>query len=202
MDCVEANILIDKDGNALLAGFGHVTVVSDLTHPETTTLSEDSEGAGGSGTSRWMGPELHDPERFGAKNGRPTKELDCYALGMVVLEVLTGKVPFQRCNNLAVMRKIIEGEHPDRPDGPEAVWFTDDLWGTLEECWSYKPELRPAVDGVLECLEQHSVTWQPLTSSTDSDSQDDSGSAMSHHICMFFCLVFNLDSPVQSSCSE
>ena len=188
--CIEANILIDKDGNARIAGFGHVTIVPDSTDLESPTLSEDSEDSEGSGTSRWMGPELLDPERFGAKGGRPTMELDCYALGMVVLEVLTGKVPFQRYNNLAVMRKIVEGEHPDRPDGPEAVWFTDELWRTLEQCWSYIPELRPAAGGVLECLEQHLVVWQPLSPSIDSYSRGDPASAVSRHTCMFFYLVF------------
>jgi hypothetical protein len=39
------------------------------------------------GTHRWMSPELLDPDRFGAKDWRPTKQSDCYALGMVVYEV-------------------------------------------------------------------------------------------------------------------
>ena len=34
-----------------------------------------------------MSPELYDPERFGATDDRPTKQSDCYALGMVVYEV-------------------------------------------------------------------------------------------------------------------
>lgn len=36
-----------------------------------------------------MSPELLDPERFGLSNEdyRPTKQADCYALGMVVYEV-------------------------------------------------------------------------------------------------------------------
>ena len=144
---IEANILIDNDGNARLADFGLLTVVSDSTRAATTTLSE------GSGTPRWMSPELRDPVRFGVKNGRPTKESDCYALGMVVLEVLTGKVPFSGCSHLLAVRKISEGEHPGRPKGPEAVWFTDDLWRMLEQCWSRKPKERPDVEGVLECLE-------------------------------------------------
>jgi serine/threonine protein kinase len=109
--CIKANIMIDKDGNARLADFGLLTIVSDSTHPATTTSSE------GSGTLRWMSPELLDPERFGSKNSRPTKESDCYALGMVILEVLTGRAPFPRCSNPVVMRKIIEGELPDRPKG-------------------------------------------------------------------------------------
>ena len=91
--CIEANIMIDKDGNAMLADFGLLTIVSDSTHTTTTTSSE------GSGTLRWMSPELLDPERFSSKNARPTRESDCYALGMVILEVLTGQAPFPRCSN-------------------------------------------------------------------------------------------------------
>ena len=34
-----------------------------------------------------MSPEPLDPERFGACDGRPTKQSDCYALGAVVYEV-------------------------------------------------------------------------------------------------------------------
>ena len=187
--CIKANILIDKDGNARLADFGLLTIVSDPTHPETTTTS------GGAGTVRWMSPELLDPEEFGFKNARPTKQSDCYALGMVILEVLTGRAPFPCCNTLVVMRKIIRGERPGRPQGQEAVWFTDDLWGMLEQCWLHTPKLRPTVEDVLECLEQGLETWKPLPRlSADSDPQvdsdEDSDSTISHHPRGSFHLVF------------
>ena len=44
----------------------------------------------GGGTRRWMSPELLDPQRFkmpGREGNRPTRQSDCYALGMVVYEV-------------------------------------------------------------------------------------------------------------------
>ena len=44
----------------------------------------------GGGTRRWMSPELLDPDRFGmpeSENNRPTRQSDCYALGMVIYEV-------------------------------------------------------------------------------------------------------------------
>ena len=44
----------------------------------------------GGGTRRWMSPELLIPERFGmhgSEAGRPTRQSDCYALGMVIYEV-------------------------------------------------------------------------------------------------------------------
>ena len=186
--------MIDQGGRARLADFGLLTIVSDSTHPVTTTSSE------GAGTMRWMSPERLDPERFGSKNGRPTKESDCYALGMVVLEVLTGQVPFPDCNNPVAMRKIVEGEQPERPQGPEAVWFTDDLWMMLEQCWAPEPELRPTVEGVLECLEWGSATWEPLSPIADDNSQvdsDDDSYFTSHHPCGSFHLSFYLDSSVQ-----
>jgi len=34
-----------------------------------------------------MSPELLYPDKFGAKDSRPTTQSDCYALGMVVYEV-------------------------------------------------------------------------------------------------------------------
>jgi len=116
-----------------------------------------------------MSPELLDPDQFGSEKSRRTKKSDCYALGMVILEVLSGQAPFPRYSGLVVMRKVIEGERPGRPQGPEEVWFTDGLWETLGQCWSPQPKDRPAIESILGCLEQVSVTWQPLPPSVDCD---------------------------------
>jgi len=120
-----------------------------------------------------MSPELLDPERFGREDGRPTRGSDCYALGMVILEVLTGKPPFPNCNGMVVMRKVVEGERPGRPQGREKAWFTDDLWEILEQCWSPQPERRPKIDAVLQCVKQGSTAWQPLPPASDDDAQSD-----------------------------
>ena len=52
-----------------------------------------------------MSPELLNPDLFGFEDSRPTKESDCYALGMVVLEVLSGRAPFAPDKDFIVMRK-------------------------------------------------------------------------------------------------
>ena len=101
-----------------------------------------------------MSPELHLPRWFGFKDSRRTKESDCYALGMVILEVLSGQAPFANDNRTDVIRKVINGERPERP---KEVWFTDDLWGTLEQCWSSQPKMRPTAEAVLERLGQVSL---------------------------------------------
>ena len=129
---------------------------------------------------RWMSPERIFPDRFGFEDGRATKESDCYTLGMVILEVLTGQVPFPSDHDIDAMWKVVNGERPMRPRGPEAVWFTDDLWGMLEQCWSPRPEVRPTAGAILEHLKQGAMVGKPLPRtangfqvSSDDDSQSD-----------------------------
>ena len=147
--------MIDRGGHARLADFGLLTFVSDPVNP-TASSSLTTIG----GTARWMSPELLDPEQFHLKDSRPTKESDCYALGMVVYEVLSGQVPFTLVKVLIVIRKVIMGERPERPEGREGVFFTDDVWEMLKLCWEAPPESRPSIETVFECLERASETWK------------------------------------------
>ena len=172
---IKLNILIDQDGRARLADFGLLTIVLDSTyHTSSNTLKS-------AGTVRWMSPELLDPERFGLGDGRPTKCSDTYALGMVILEVLTGKPPFLNCNWMVVMRKVVEGEHPGRPQGGEGMWFTNDLWEMLEQCWLPQPGRRPTIDALIRCLEQGSMAWQPLPPDLVQSEGDDRPHFTSDH---------------------
>ena len=106
------------------------------------------------GTFRWMSPELLDPESFGLTESRPTKESDCYALGMVVYEVLSGQAPFAPNTSAVVIRMVLEGKRPKRPQGVEGKLVTDVIWGVLEHCWEPQPTDRPSVEAVLQSLEE------------------------------------------------
>ena len=154
----KVNILVNKEGHAQLADFGLLTIVSDPGY--TTTSSLHASG----GTRRWMSPELIDPSRVNLQHHQPTKESDCYALGMVVLEVLSGQLPFAGCTTELAVQKVLSGEHPGRP---KEAWFTDDLWGVLELCWEIQPESRPSIGAVLECFVQASRGWKPPSPSVD-----------------------------------
>jgi len=164
---VKANILIDKDGLARLADFGLLTIISD---PTNFTASSSMVARG---TTRWMSPELLDPDQFESSDGRPTKESDCYALGMVIYEVLSGKAPFTPLREFIVMRKVLEGERPNMPEGGEGAWFTDDLWMTLNQCWATLPESRPSIEAALDCLERVSGTWEPTSPQANGDAEKD-----------------------------
>ena len=164
----KANVMIDQNGLARLADFGLLTFVSDPTNPT------NSSSVTNAGTTRWMSPELLHPEHFGFSQSRPTKKSDCYALGMVVLEVLSGEPPFARDKDFIVMRKVIEGERPERPDG--ILWFTDNLWRTLEQCWSPQPNDRPTIEAVFKAFGPVSSSWEPFPPLAEDADSDGDGS--------------------------
>ena len=145
--CFQPNILIDNNGRACLADFGELTIV-----PNQSTSPSSFVGGG---TIQWMSPELLDPGRLNSE-GRPTKESDCYALGMVIYEVLSGRTPFAPFTAPPVILKVLKGERPERPKGKEGALFTDELWEMLGLCWKQQPGERTSAKDVLRCLENTS----------------------------------------------
>jgi len=152
---VKVNILIGETGHARLADFGLLSIILGA-----TSLASSSPLTHG-GTCRWMSPELFYPEDFGLKESRRTKYSDCYALGMVIYEVLSGQVPFPRHDAFAVVAKVGRGERPERPEGAEGKWFTDVVWRILDHCWAPKRDDRPSIEDVLRSLEEASSSWTP-----------------------------------------
>ena len=140
---IKPNILIDETRRARLAGFGLDTIAWNTTDDS----SPDSPIRGG--TIRWMSPELIDPQRFGSEEARQTKSSDCYALGMVIYEIITGNYPFHQHREMVILMKVLNGERP-----PRTASFTDSLWKMLQRCWKARPDARPTIEDVLQCLEQ------------------------------------------------
>ena len=130
-----------------------------------------------------MSPELIDPQRFGLKSWRPTKSSDCYALGMVIYETISGNLPFHEDTDLTVFVRVLEGKYP-----PRGARFTNGLWRMLEQCWGFQPNHRPAIADVLRCLvfsrseslsltvddevEKDSDDWKSANSSSSGTSFD------------------------------
>ena len=166
--------MIDSVGHARLANFGLLTIISDDPTVASATV--------GAAMAYWMSPELLVPESFDLKESRPTKASDCYALGMMICEVLSGETPFSHHPPVMVVLKVLEGDRPERPQGPQGARFTDSLWGVLELCWKPQPCHRTSAKAVLWGLEGNS----PLSDSspdvggdvgTDADDQSDAASS-------------------------
>ena len=160
----KANILIDHDGRACLY-FGALTIILDQLAPLFSFV--------GSGAIQWMSPELLDPESFNLRKICPTKESDCYALGMVIYEVLSGQSPYAPSKVPVIIRKILDGERPGRPQGEDGVLFTDGIWAMLELCWKHRPGDRAGAEAVLSCLEGDPALVQSPSPNADGDVETD-----------------------------
>jgi len=149
------NILIDKHRRACIADFGLSTIVSVDTHLDSGLLAvsrTDSLMSFISGGSfPWMSPELLDQDD--TYELRPTKESDVYALGMLIYEVLCRRTPFDDLQNPnMIVVEIARGTRPKKPEDAASLGFTDELWGTLEQCWLADRGARPTLGVVLSCL--------------------------------------------------
>ena len=148
-----------------------------MTMVEVSTIVLSGTSVSSGGTFCWMSPELLDPTYFGC-NGHPTRESDCYALGMVIYEVsqrlwlsrrslfnppqvLTGRRPFHHLRAYSPVRVVLMGERPERPLCAESLGLSDIIWRLVQSCWSESPSSRPAAQRLFNCLSSVSPTWDP-----------------------------------------
>ena len=126
------NILVQPDGRLVLLDFGLVT--------ETTRGDWTSEGV--VGTTDYMAPEQAASKPVGP-------EADCYAVGVVLYEALTGQVPFAG-STLEVMMK----KQQDEPPAPRLLFPTVplDLDRLCMDLLDHRPALRPTVADILARL--------------------------------------------------
>ena len=120
-----------------------------------------------------MSPELLYPEKFGLDNSHPTIASDCYALGMVIYEVLSGQAPFATYRDPEIVFSVLGGKRPERPKGDEGKLFTDGIWEVLGLCWKQQPSERLDAGGILMGLEGNLRLPRPKPSDTDEDAEED-----------------------------
>jgi len=123
---------------------------------EETGSGQLTGGAGLLGTPAYMAPEQ-------VSGGEATPATDIYALGVVLYEIVTGKLPFTGATALAVATKRLN-EAPPHPEattpGLDARWSA-----ALLRCLAREPERRfkSAMD-ILPELERHPRRWPRLAS--------------------------------------
>ncbi|CAE6519735.1 unnamed protein product [Rhizoctonia solani] len=151
-----------KDGVAKLTDFGN-TVLKQYTLQFTGTNNAHNL------SMRWAAPELIMPE-----DGHVSMSADIYALGMTILEIITGKQPYEHITReLAVFGEILNGKIPARPLHciPKNSRNGEELWNLLLSCWKFDPEERPTAGEVKRSLSGISI--EGLKESTDFGSGDD-----------------------------
>ncbi|KAF8602025.1 kinase-like protein [Ceratobasidium sp. AG-I] len=154
------NVLISDDGTPVLTDFGNA-VLQQSTLQFTTTTQKFNISV------RWAAPELI--EGLGAYSF----EADIYALGMTILEALTGNVPYYYKTDHGIAFAVVDRkELPRRPEDciPTTSQHGDALWSLLTSCWAYEPEERPRVNHVLSVMK--TITQEGLTTSSMDTTED------------------------------
>ncbi|KAJ7473171.1 kinase-like domain-containing protein [Mycena galericulata] len=118
------NILISDDFHVCLADFGLTTTI-------VNGEGDQSSSSNRAGSMRWFAPELIDPLRFGVERFVRTRATDIYAFACVCIELHTGKPPFAKLTEAAVIFKIVQGERPERPET-----MTDTVWKIVTATWA------------------------------------------------------------------
>ncbi|CAE6453795.1 unnamed protein product, partial [Rhizoctonia solani] len=150
-DLKGANVLTLADGTPVLNDFGNSMFSGQgLQFTETTR--------NGTLTVRWAAPELLDE----SSDCKPSKSADVYALGMTMLEVITGKPPYDGKGDFVVLMLVSTKKHPERPIKciPSESRDGDKFWQLLEKCWAFIPEQRPSAAAVTTVMK--SITPQGL----------------------------------------
>ncbi|MBZ5640452.1 MAG: tetratricopeptide repeat protein, partial [Acidobacteriia bacterium] len=96
-DLKPQNVLIDNGGNAYIADFG---ISRSLDHGGTMTETGSLVG-----TLAYMSPEQ-------ARGETPDQRSDIYSFGLILYEMLTGKLPFEADNPLSVLMKRTQHDAP------------------------------------------------------------------------------------------
>lgn len=129
---------MDNEGNPRLSDFGRSKIID--TRGFTTQFS---------GSIRYLAPELTAHED---QCKAMSKKSDVFAFAMLILEILTGKVPFSGMHDMHVVTHVRNGGRPERSTCWPTV-FTEPMWQLLENCWDEVPANRLDMGSIVHHLE-------------------------------------------------
>ena len=129
-DVKPANILMDREGRAVLVDFGIAKVVE-----ESHTLTGQILG-----TPAYMSPEQFQAEPIDGRS-------DQFSLGAVLYECLVGARPFRGDSVAAFAHQICEADPPHPAE--LGVTISDELWGVISRALAKDRDQRFATCGEL-----------------------------------------------------
>lgn len=142
-DITGSNILINRQGEPLLADFGLSFLDMELTGNSYFTSCKP-------GNVRWAAPELLILQEDGSPN-RACARSDIYSVGCVMLQVLSGRVPYDIWTDFMVISEKFKGKEPPRlPEPP----IDDRHWEFMRRCWRKKQERSVTVKDIAEFIKR------------------------------------------------
>ncbi|KAL3539115.1 hypothetical protein ACH5RR_002481 [Cinchona calisaya] len=131
-DLKAANLLMDENEVVKVADFGVARVKA-----QTGVMTAET------GTYRWMAPEVIEHKPYDQK-------ADVFSFGIVVWELLTGKLPYEYLTPLQAAIGVVQKDL--RPTIPKHTH--PKLADLLERCWQQDSTLRPDFSEIIEILQQ------------------------------------------------
>ncbi|GAJ38691.1 Stk1 family PASTA domain-containing Ser/Thr kinase [Saccharococcus caldoxylosilyticus] len=108
-DIKPQNILIDENGDVKVTDFGIAVALSSTTITQTNSVL---------GSVHYLSPEQ-------ARGGVTTEKSDIYSLGIVMFELVTGRLPFSGESAVSIVLKHLQAETPSpkawNPSIPQSV---------------------------------------------------------------------------------
>ncbi|XP_041999561.1 serine/threonine-protein kinase STY46-like isoform X2 [Salvia splendens] len=137
-DLKSANLLMDENKVVKVGDFGVARVKA-----QTGVMTAET------GTYRWMAPEVIEHKPYDHK-------ADVFSFGVVVWELLTGKLPYEYLTPLQAAVAVVQrGLRPTIPTHTNAK-----LAELLERCWQRDPALRPDFSDITQILQNFKRGWR------------------------------------------
>ena len=154
-DLKPQNVLLDEDKNAFLTDFGIAKLLG-----ETSALTQSGMAMG---TPAYMSPEQWRGQNVDAR-------ADVYALGVMLYEMLAGKVPFTGDTPYSMMHMHVFEAPPSlrsfRPDLPDA------LQDVLNIAMAKERDQRFGTAGEVANAFKAALAGMPISAATASDTAD------------------------------
>eukprot|EP00117_Sycon_ciliatum_P003122 scpid33064/ scgid8048/ Probable serine/threonine-protein kinase DDB_G0267514 len=107
---------------------------------------ESATMTGNIGTPQWTAPEVLNDSKY-------RLSADIYSFGIVLLEIVTNKLPFAGKNPMAIIMAVgVKKQRPPIPDSAPAL-----LKDLIERCTRWEPAERPSMLEVVRILETYTA---------------------------------------------